>query len=305
MKQQYTDEATTKRGLYTSFRLVSAAASLSFLGRIPFKALSATWNLVSFILLAILATWAGWMWFSSSAETQGRPYWIVGLASLLGASSLVSDPVLSASWGVTLVLNGGLLFLFSTRTRKILWLPLFSLVGIIAVPFSLTAGVWVTTGDSSWIPILFILPAQSLLAGGFLRQLLQPGERLDGSRERWTLILYVSGLSLLFAILLILGFWGWSGVPRIGVWWASIIVLVFTGLFFYLGSRKKAISHLEFLPWNNATTQAILKNFGKSLVTLVERFFLILSSTLEGEGGIIWSILILVLILSLVALGGR
>ena len=44
---------------------------------------------------------------------------------------------------------------------------------------------------------------------------------------------------------------------------------------------------------------------GKIFITVVERIFLIISSTLEGEGGIIWSVLLLVLILSLLAIGGR
>jgi hypothetical protein len=305
MHLQYPGENTTRIGLYTNFRLVSAASSLAFLARIPMHAQLSISNLVASIFLIGLSIWAGWRWFSFSADIHGRPFWILGVASLLAVSSLFSDPALGMAWGVVLVLNGGLLFLFSSRDRKILWLPLISLIGLTALPFSPTAGVWMPPSGSSWIPILFILPVQSLLVSGFLHRVLQPGERLDKYRERWTVILYISGLSLLLGVMLLLGLWGWSGAARIGSWWASIIVITLTVLFFYMGSRKKGNTHLSFLSRRRGTTQVALKNMGKFMVSLVERFLIILSSTLEGEGGIIWSILILVLILSLVASGGR
>ena len=248
IRLQNPDEATTRRGLYTNFRLVSAAASLAFLARIPGQAQPSPWNLVAFILLVVLSTWVGWKWFSSSSDIHGRPFWIMGVASLLAVSSLISDPQVGMAWGVMLVLSGGLLFLFSTHDRKILWLPLISLLGLAALPFTPAAGVWVPTSGSSWIPILFILPAQSLLLSGFIRQVLQPGERLDKSRERWTRLLYISGLLLLLGVMIILGTWGWYGAARLGTWWASIIVIILSAFFFYLGSRKKVKSRQEIAP---------------------------------------------------------
>ncbi|MFH1523593.1 MAG: hypothetical protein ABIF04_01385, partial [Chloroflexota bacterium] len=104
-----------RRGFGTALRLIPAAASLALLARIPSSALKSALTPYLLILAIITALYGGWMWLRASDEIVGRPFWMLGLASLAIADSLLGNPAGSIAWGVILVLCGGMLFLFSAR----------------------------------------------------------------------------------------------------------------------------------------------------------------------------------------------
>ena len=114
----YQKENVLRRGFGTTLRLVSAAASLSLLARIPASALKSTLPPYLLILAAAAALYAGWMWVRASDEILGRPFWVLGMASLSVAASLRGNPTGSIGWGIVLILGGGLLFLFSARRGR-------------------------------------------------------------------------------------------------------------------------------------------------------------------------------------------
>ena len=205
LRLQYPDESSSRSGLFTNHRLVTAAAASAFLARIPGQSLSSAGNLGVFALFVVISYWAGWKWSSSSNEFDGRPYWILGISSLVAISVFITDPVVNPGIGVMLVISTGLFSLFSSWDRKLIWLPLISLWGLAALPFSPAAGTWVVRSGMSWLPVLFILPAQSLLLSGFIHHVLHPGGGLIALRERWTRILNGTALGLLFLIMILLG----------------------------------------------------------------------------------------------------
>lgn len=295
------NENTIGRGLGTIMRLVTASTGLSILAHIPGGALQASWAPYLLGCNAILAFFAGWRWFREPGDNQGRPYWILGLAALTSASTLYASPGGAVGWGVILILGGGLIFLFSSHHRKLMWLPLLGLWGMIAPPYSPTAGVWSGGSGISFFSLIILLPAQALLAAGFFRRIVQPGEISFESRENWVRILYAAGMLLLLGSILLLGVWGWDGAARIGLWWASVSVVFLTALVFFLSSRRldaPKIIQAKVFRIN------ILEEVFRSILRLLESIVRIITSTLEGEGGIFWSILLLVLILSLLSLGG-
>jgi len=303
----YRKENVLRRGFGTSLRLVSAAASLSLLARIPASALKSSLPPYLLILAAVAALYAGWMWLRASDEILGRPFWVLGMASLSIAASLRGNPTGSIGWGVMLILGGGLLFLFSARQRSILWLPLLGLWGLSALPFSLSASAWQTGNQNSWLFVIPFLPAQALLMAGFIRHALHPGETSLESQERWTRVLYPTGLFLLAAIAILLGLWGWEGARNLGLWWAAIIANVlaagFTALALTvlirmaLASSSSQWTRIFRLKWFYNTLIAIFK--------LIGRIADIITSSLEGEGGLLWSLLLLALILSVLFTRGR
>jgi hypothetical protein len=77
----YHKENVLQRGSRTSMRLVSAAASLSLLARIPANSLHSSLLPFLLILAAIAALYAGWKWLRASDEIVGRPFWVVGMQS--------------------------------------------------------------------------------------------------------------------------------------------------------------------------------------------------------------------------------
>ena len=303
----YRKDNVVRRGFGTALRLVSAASSLALLARIPASALRSALTPYLLILAAIAALYAGWMWLRSSDEILGRPFWIVGFASLAVAESLRGNPVGSTGWGVALILCGGVLFLFSARRRSVLWLPFLTLWALATLPFFLTGSAWQSGNTISWLFIIPFLPAQALLMAGFLRHALHPGETSLESQEKWVKVIYPTGLLILLAVALLLGFWGWPGARVIGLWWLAIVVLLLAAGFTLLEIRI-----LVHRPIGNPSSQwtQIFRlerfySFLDGLYTFFRRIADVVTGALEGDGGLLWSFLLLVLILSILSTRGQ
>jgi|SRR5271157_102079 len=299
----YRQENVLRRSFGTSLRLVSAAGSLALLSRIPSGALNNPLLPFLLILVALPALYAGWMWLRASDELIGRPFWIMGMASLAVAACLRADPAGSTAWGVALILDGGLLFLFSARQRSLLILPLLAIWGLSALPFSPTASGWRTENQSSVLFLIPYLPAQGLLIAGYFRHALHRGETSFESQARWAKVIYPSGLFLPAGIQILLGFWGWSGARTTGLWWAALTSLILAGGFTALALMllNRLVPAAGPARWTEIFRLGWFYRIVQSLYLFLERIVHALTSTLEGDGGILWSLLILVLILSLIS----
>ncbi|MGD0610106.1 MAG: hypothetical protein ABSB41_01220 [Anaerolineales bacterium] len=303
----YRQENVLRRGFGTSLRLVSAAASLALLSRISPSALINPLLPFLLILVTIPALYAGWMWLRAPDELLGRPFWILGMASLAVAACLRADPAGSTAWGVALILNGGVLFLFSARQRSLLVLPLLAIWGISALPFSPTATGWKTGNQTSGMLLIPYLLAEGLLVAGYFRHALQRGETSFESQARWAKVIYPTGLFLPAGIQILLGLWGWSGARTTGVWWAAVTSLIvaggFTALALMLLDRRAPMATPT--RWTEIFRLNWLYRILQSLYRFLEQIVNTITSSLEGDGGILWSLLILVLILSLLSTLGR
>jgi hypothetical protein len=299
----YRQENVLRRGFGTSLRLVSAAASLALLSRIPPSGFSPLIVVILLVLVAFPALYAGWMWVRASDELIGRPFWILGMASLAVAACLRADPLGSTAWGVALILSGGLLFLFSARQASLLALPLLAIWGLSSIPFSLTASAWQSGNRISVLFLIPYIPTQALLLAGYIRHALHRGETSFESQARWAKLIYPAGLCLPAGVQILLGVWGWDGAHRVGLWWAAFACLLLAGgataLAMVRLSRQAAgegpfhWSEIFRLNWLYRILQALFRVSGWIVDTL--------NTGLEGEGGILWSVLILVLILSLIS----
>ena len=303
----YRQENVLRRGLGSSLRLVSAASSLALLSRIPPSALAGRLTPYLLVLAATAGLYAGWMWLRASDELLGRPFWILGMASLAVAASLRANPAGSTALGVALLLAGGLLFLFSARQRSLMVLFFLALWSLSSLPFSLTANAWLTADRSSWAFLLLLLPAQALLLAGFVRHALHPGETSFESQARWAKIIYPGGLLLPFAGLILLGVWEWSGSRSLGLIWAGPTVVVLSIGFTVLAI--KVLVHRSPIPAASRWTEIFRLDWLYRLLSGIYRVFVavagLVTSLLEGEGGILWSLLLMVLILSILSMSGR
>lgn len=302
----YQKDSNLRRGFGTMFRLVSAGASLALLARIPASALDSPLPPYLLLLTGIAALYAGWMWLRASDEIVGRPFWVLGLAALAVAASLRGNPSGSVGWGVALITSGGLLFLFSARQRSIRWLPLLGLWGLSALPFSPSAAAWQSGNDLTWLLLLPLLPAQALLMAGFIRHSLHPGETSLESQEKWVKLLYPAGLFLLVTASIVLGLWGWAGARTVGPWWLALIAIAMTLGFAVLAfrvlvKRKPSAS----ARWLQLLRLQWLYDAFTSVFQFLRRIADLITTSLEGEGGLLWSFLLMVLIFSIISTGGR
>jgi hypothetical protein len=105
------------------------------------------------------------------------------------------------------------------------------------------------------------------------------------------------------AIMVLLGVWGWDGAVRIGKVWpalgANILVAGFTALALTVLVRLKTPgsagqwSRIFRLEWLYAVVATIYEFFC--------RIAEVITSSLEGEGGLLWSLLLLALIFSILS----
>ncbi len=304
----YFSEASLRRGTGTTMRLVSAAASLFLLSRLAPGSIGASAAIPLLFLCAAAAVYAGWMWLRAPDEIAGRSYWIIGLACLAIAAALQGNPIGAASWGVALLLTGGILFLSSMQH---VWLNRISLIGawsLSALPFSLTASGWSNETGVLNLGLPALIVAQALLLAGYVRRATRPSvrERLE-SQPAWIRSIYPVGIWLLPALQLLLGLWGWAGAARIGAWIAGgAAALVALGLLWMI-PRTPGLNPIPMqeLPRFRARALEGLYDAAARATRGIQGVTATISRTLEGEAGIMWSLVLLILFISLIVRRGR
>jgi hypothetical protein len=252
--------------------------------------------------IAIAAIYGGWKWLFAKDELNGRPYWIIGMSALSIAAALRGDQAGSAAWGVSLVLFGGLSFLYSARqvwfTRVLAALGLF----LMALPYTLTATGWVGQFP---LPFLFwpvFLTAHVMLVAGYIRHLFHAGETRFSELPRWAQASYPIGLGLLGLTILISSFWGWAGALQLGSWIIASVLAVLAGVVVFGIFRFRSLAPAQTpLPVEfRAPRFAVVQDAIVSSLWLVYRsagrLFGYVANLLEGDGGLLWTLLLLVLL---------
>lgn len=295
-------ELPIRRGLGTMSRLVPAASSLILLVRTA-DGLSAPLEpliLFGFLGLAALAgLFGGLAWFLAEDELDGRPSWILGMASIAVAAAVRAQPSASLAWGLSALFSGGLLFLTSIHDRRLVWISLLGLLGFSALPYT-PAWMGATLFSAPFHPLLVVfLVNLSLLLAGYARHALQPGPTIERV-ERWVWLVYPFGLLLLPLTHFSLGWWMDTGpIPEsILSWIFGPVSIAVTALIMFLGYRfwHRTSGLIDFL--KNVLSLNWLYRFLWITYRYLARISAFFTSILEGEGGVLWAFLILVLLLS-------
>jgi hypothetical protein len=298
----YSSDSSMRRGLGTALRLISAASSLVLLTHIPDESLNSAFTPFLIVLSVIAALYGSWIWLRAPDELTGRPYWIISLGALSVISALSGNPTGAAAWGCALIIVGGGLFLASVQY---IWLNRILLIGawsLSSLPFSLTASAWMG-GSGYFIP--FVILAQALLIAGYVRHTLRPSGRdsLD-SQEIWTNRIYPGGILLLITLQLLLGWIGWGGASQVGAWLPAIICTILTIGMVWATPRFRILNPIR-AQWVRPAASKISPNLNIlwTLYRAIERISKVITETLEGEGGIMWTLLCLILFITLLTMG--
>lgn len=302
----YASESAIRRGFGSALRLVSATSSLILLARIPTASVISILTPFLLSLAALAAIYGGWMWLRAPDELTGRPFWLIALASLAMASALRGNPAGATAWGCALILSGGALFLSSVYhiwLSRVLWIGMW---GITALPFSLTTTGWGSTLPTFWPVWPFLLSAQALLLTGYLRHVMRPSlrENLE-TLDRATQYVYPLGIGLLLGTIFLLGIWGWEGALQVGAWLPALIGTSLSGIFIWLAPRLRVLTPLR-AHWVRPAATSWMDWLFRGLWELYRqagRFSNAFSALLEGDGGFMWTLLFMVLFISLLAQG--
>lgn len=298
----YASESAIRRGLGSALRLISAASSLILLARIPSTSVLSIFTPILLSFASLAAIYGGLMWLRATDEMTARPFWLIGLASLAMASALRGNPVGATAWSCALILSGGALFLSSvhhTQLSRVLWIGIW---GVTALPFSITATGWASSAPSFWPVWPFLLLAQALLLAGYLRHAMRAPLRANyETLDRAAQYLYPVGIGILLTALLLLGLWGWDGAHKVGTWPIALIGTLLGGAIIWMAPRIRSLTPIR-AHWIRPATTSWMDWFFNglwSLYRLAGRLFNTLSAILEGDGGFMWTILFLVLLISL------
>ncbi len=298
----YPSESTLRRGIGTGLRMTSAASSLILLARIPTASVTSASTPYLLLFVSFAALYGGWMWLRAPDELNGRPYWLIGMGSLAVAAALQGNPVGAAAWGCGLLLSGSVLFLTSEPN---IWLSRVTLVGAFAIsslPFSLTATGWNTVGGGFWFVFPFLVFSQAMLIAGFVRHSQRTTTRLRNEDQLiWGRNVYPIGIILLLLTGVMLGFFGWEGALRLGTWITGLIASLLSLGLLWLTPRLRILNPVR-AHWVRPTSPNWL-DYGYQLLWGVYRqlgrLSNVITGVLEGESGIMWTLLFLALFISL------
>ncbi|MDY6866770.1 MAG: hypothetical protein SVT56_02530 [Chloroflexota bacterium] len=318
----FLQEPTLRRGAGNIIRLAPIASSLCLLARLPNDVIPPNlsgWVPLFHAMLALAAIYASFRWLSASDEIEGRPFWIITWAALATESVINGNSDASLAWGIALILPGSLLFLYYPRVQRMNFLLHFGLISLVGLPYTPLASAWsglISDGINIWT-FTFLL-AHAVMVFGYLNRTLQPGGEA-GALESWARIVYPLGMILIIQTILALGLIGWPGSLTMGIWWLGLIstVLVFSALILI---RQFGITppYIQ-LPASSGVTKALNRIVPKLeplfrlewLYQLAWRVNNVIggilqgfSTILEGEGGILWTILLLVLLVTILMGGG-
>lgn len=315
----FLQEPSLRRGTGNIIRLAPVASSLCLLARLPTDLLPPgliQWSPLFRGLLAIAALYAAFRWLRAGDEIEGRPFWIIAWSSLATVSVLNGAPEASLAWGTALILPGSLLFLYYPRIQRMNFLMHFGLIGLVGLPFTPLASGWaglVANGITAWT-ILFTL-THAVMILGYLNRALQPGGA-SGALESWAHLVYPLGLIIIIQATLMLGLIGWPGSLTLGIWWAPLVstLLVAAAVFLTrrLGIRAPYIKLpassgiSKILDWLLPRLEPIFRMDWLYQVlwwvnTFIGKILKAFSKILESEGGILWTVLLFVLLIAILA----
>jgi hypothetical protein len=299
-------ELPLRRGLGSMLRLAPAASSLMLLTRTAAVGVAQPIQPYLFALASLSAIYGALGWLTASDELRGRPFWVLGFASLAVAAAIKGHPQASQAWGLACLLTGGLLFLSSAKYRKLLIIFVLGILGITGLPFT---PAWDGTHLYA-APLDLFLPVfligQAILLTGYLRHALAASSDLTGS-ERWIRTVYPLGLGLLpFSHYLL----AWrtplpvDSTGNYAEWWAGPAVLIMTAVLVYLGQRDLQLPPVVVPFWNRLFSLGWMTSLVWGIYRSFSRLIVIVTSIMEGEGGVLWAMVLLVILVSLLAQSG-
>jgi hypothetical protein len=148
--------------------------------------------------------------------------------------------------------------------------------------------------------------AQALIMAGYIRHALRTsGRESFEAQPMWTNTVYPAGIGLLILMELLLGLIGWDGARQTGALLLAITASVLTfGLFW--ATPRFGIFNPVRTNRAGSTSSAETGGYGFlwGIYQFVSQISSTISNTLEGDGGLMWTLLFLVLFVSVMAQGG-
>jgi hypothetical protein len=282
---------------------------LAFLARVAAVGLGETQAPLLFFLTGLAAIYAGVSWFNATNELEGRSYFILGIAALASGAAIQGQLAGSLAWGVTLIFAGGFLFLFSARGRFVWIVAMLFSISMATLPLTPTwFGGQLYVGQLTVWHLLYIL-SQSLLLAGYVLHSRKLGENL-GDAERWVRLIYPGGLILLFVSFVVAAWFGGILLPdehwsfQLGSLLPGIAVLVLAAARIYWAPKVPGLPPGALALLRNIFSLGWFYQLLGWIFRQTGRVIYFITVVLEGEGGVLWALLLLTLLIAYLAGSG-
>lgn len=299
------DETKKVNLSFSSFiSIFSSACALAILSRISGSFVP---NGLTFLINCVaftLALFFSFRWASASSIQDGIKYWVLTFCMLAIMSSMVGEATSIIGWASAMMLNGAILTFNSYRNKWLDFFMLFGFLGISALPYTPMITGFIINPTSSYLWQLLFIPIIALLQFGYIKAIFQEKITLQ-KLDQW--IKVALALSLLILI--------------ITHWWIGLKLPSLQNRINFLGVFSLLLSAVLYLGWKrirpfrwlqdvrqemNGFAQRFLQNTGfqwlKTLISRLLQLFEIMveniTKVLEGDGGVLWAILLLTLLIS-------
>jgi hypothetical protein len=318
LQMPFLSEPRLRRGVGTVLRLAPAISSLTLLVRTAQVPAPERLLLPLLAFSGLSALYSGIAWLTAEDELAGRAFWILGMAALSVGSAVRGDPAGSLAWGLAMLYAGAQLFLYSERFRWLDRLMFLGVIGCSGLPFTPSwAGTRLLVSGSGpgAIPLILIdvmlFFGHVLLILGYVRHFWRAVPPQQGF-DPWSRLVYPAGLLFLPASHWIFFFWGeipaWQTAP-LAMWWTPFAATGLVGVAWYLNRGDPLLLPQETgfrggLSWGASFWGRVLSLdwLYRALFFLYRQVGRALSSMarlLEGDGGLLWALLLLLFLFSL------
>ncbi|MFC2028501.1 hypothetical protein ACFLTX_01095 [Chloroflexota bacterium] len=299
---QIGNKTDSNKSYFSISRSVHALSGLILIAYLPAGFIPQAIIPVAIIILGLLCIVSGLAWFISGSSPSGWIYWIMGFTLLTLINSLAGNfdgnlPLLAVA-----ILFGSLVTFNNNRISKRMWILILSLWALSTLPYSLSFGILPTEASALNYYYIPTILGYSLLVAGFINQItIKKKRNTYPSQPRWITIMYWSGLILIIGTILIFGLnqgryygslqFSWMQFLPIGL--AAIFSILYSGLI-------KTFNKINF-QFPSIINRNQISSFLWGFYNLIRRIINGINFILEGDGGILWSLVLLLLFITLLS----
>ena len=288
-------------------RLVLIVTGLALFSRLPVALFSPVFTqlMVAFFwLLSLSFTILGYK------EKASLEYWCNALVCLAAIAVLGGQPLSTPAWCAVICVGIGMHQFYRVRTTQLGIFTWLTVAAISALPFTIASNALQgLMQGNNLVWVILSLPIYALLLIDFSRKTGAEKER-TGQMEAWYQAVYLFGLFLLILVPFALVVKNSNYLANaMQNWWLGAVVaaLAIGGriIISKLTFRGKTIKRINVLVIRigRIFTFEWLADLYAWLALIIQEVINFATQLLEGEGGIIWAIVILALMISLVAAG--
>ncbi|MBR6088384.1 MAG: hypothetical protein IKP86_00525, partial [Anaerolineaceae bacterium] len=319
VSQPYGEMSESRVGLGTMLRLVSALTVIPVLCRIPMSGMRP--DLVTLLIIAggFAALTGAVGWLLSESSFSGISYAALSVCSIAFLCALNGEQNALIVWGVSIALTCGPLSLYQIRNRFMNIVAFLGIAVFAGLPYMPNAHGWAGLIRSRHAVqnLMYILVMTLLTAGSFVHVFRTEGKKFS-ELEPWMRSVYPLGFFAAIGTHVFIGMTGFGEQFSLGVIPAS--VSVFTGglslalLSVYL---PESIQTQNAAAWGRALLSFFWRAMRKMmdmewLISIAERgswalrtLALAVSEVLENNGGLIWELLLMALLIAAAFGGGQ